>query len=118
MGEPTNEWLSRSLRVPGVLAAAVGYPDETVAVKSTSPDFAVPAVEHALRCAADAFAVLRFQQLPAAWLRWEFEKASFYCTCDQNQGCLGIFGSKDPQQANAAEIERLLTEFSKSAEEK
>jgi hypothetical protein len=118
MAEPTNEWLSRSLRVPGVLAVALGHPDETVAVKNSSPDFAAPAVEHALRCAADAFAVLRFQQLPAAWLRWEFEKASFYCTCGRDQSCFGIFSSKGLQQAAATEIERLLTEFSRSAEGK
>jgi len=118
MNATTNQWLDKSLRLPGVLAAATYRSDSAVTVQSLSPDFEPPAIEHAVKCAADVFAVLRFQQLPAEWLRWEFEKASFYCVCRNDQRGLGLFISKDPRQVNAAEIERFLTEFSHSGGEK
>jgi roadblock/LC7 domain-containing protein len=118
MSETFGDWLSKSVRVQGVLAAAVYHPDGAVPARSASPDFEARAVEHALQCAADSFAVLRFQNLPAEWLRWEFEKASFYCVSRPDRACLGIFASKDPKQVNAAEIERLLTGFAKVTEGK
>lgn len=111
MSETFSDWLSKSVRLPGVFAAAVCNPDGAVPARSASPDFEAQAVEHALQCAADSFAVLRFQNLPAEWLRWEFEKASFYCVSRPDQTCLGIFTSKDPKQVNPAEIEQLLAEF-------
>lgn len=110
-----QSWLEKSLRLPGVTAAAVCDPEGNCVARTNSQHFDAAAVEHAIKCASDAFAVLRFQQLPCEWLHWEFEGASFFCASTRQHACLGIFAGKDAGDAHKAQIERLLDEFVKSA---
>lgn len=114
MNISATDWLDKALQLDGVTAAAICSPDgaETAKVKEQNTD--VAAVEHAVRCAADVFAVLRFQKIQTQWLKFEFEKAHFYCITNADGHCLGFFVSKDGQPHPTNQLEQFIAEFAES----
>ena len=111
MKELFKQWLSKRARMPGVLACGVRFPDKTSITQSWSPDFSTQNLEHAWRCASDAFQVLKIDFFPHEHVRWVYEKAFLYSTKREDGTCLGIFTAKDPQAFDANRIEGLLAEF-------
>ena len=111
MKEFLSQWLNRRARLRGVLACGVRFPDKTSLTQSWSPEFAGPSLDNALRCASDAFQVLKLNFFPNERVRWVYEKALLHCARREDGICLGIFTAKDPGAVDAAEIERLIAEF-------
>ena len=111
MKESLSQWLSRRARLRGVLACGVRFPDKTSLTQSWSPEFTAPSLENAWRCASDAFQVLRVNFFPDERVRWVYEKATLHCACREDGTCLGIFTAKDRGTVDAAEIERVMSEF-------
>ena len=111
MKEFFSQWLSRRARMRGVFACCIRFPDKTTLTQSWSPEFTVPSMENALRCASDAFQVLRVNFFPNERVRWVYEKVQLDCTRREDEICLGIFAAKEPEAVDAAEIERLIAEF-------
>ena len=111
MNEFLSQWLNQRARLPGVLACGVRFPDKTSLTQSWSPDFTARSLEHAWRCASDAFQVLRVNFFPDQRVRWVYEKALLLCTRREDGICLGIFTAQDGAGVDPAEIERLLVEF-------
>ena len=79
MKESLSQWLSRRARLRGVLACGVRFPDKTSFTQSWSPEFTAPSLENALRCASDAFQVLKVNFFPNERVRWVYEKALLHC---------------------------------------
>ena len=111
MKELLNDWLNRRARLRGVLACGVRFPDKTSLTQSWSPEFSVPSLDNAWRCASDAFQVLKVNFFPNERVRWVYEKAFLHCSRRADGICLGIFTAKDPGAFDAAEIEQLIAEF-------
>jgi hypothetical protein len=111
MKEFISQWLSRRARLPGVLACGVRFPDKTTLSQSWSPEFTGPSLDNALRCASDAFQVLKANVFPNERVSWVYEKVLLHCACREDEICLGIFTANDPGAVDAAEIERLIAEF-------
>ena len=111
MNESLNQWLSRRSRLRGVLACGVRFPDKTSLTQSWSSEFATQSLEHAWRCASDAFQVLGVNSFPNERVRWVYEKALLHCSCREDGICLGIFTANDRGASDPAEIERLIAEF-------
>ena len=111
MNEFLSQWLNQRARLPGVLACGVRFPDKTSLTQSWSPDFTARSLEHAWRCASDAFQVLRVNFFPDQRVRWVYEKALLLCSRREDGICLGIFTAKSPGAVDAGEIERLIAEF-------
>ncbi|MCS7337948.1 MAG: hypothetical protein NZ739_06870 [Verrucomicrobiae bacterium] len=110
-----NDWLDKALGLDGVYAAAICAPDGTARSRATNESPDIPAIEHAVRCAADVFAVLRFQKIPAKWLRLEFDNAHLYCATNHTKHCFGLLVKKADAQPVTSQIEQLLTEFADTA---
>ncbi|HYV32813.1 MAG TPA: hypothetical protein VEO53_17120 [Candidatus Binatia bacterium] len=111
MKESLSQWLSRRARLRGVLACGVRFPDKTSLTQCWSSEFTAPSLENAWRCASDAFQVLRLNFFPNERVRWVYEKATLHCACREDGTCLGIFTAKDRGTVDAAEIERVMSEF-------
>lgn len=111
MKEPLQQWVSQRARLPGVLACGLRFADKTCFTESWSSDFPVQNLDHAWRCASDAFQVLRVNFFPNERVRWVYEKALLHCACREDGICLGIFTAQDGGGVDPAEIERLLVEF-------
>ena len=111
MKELLSQWLSRRARLRGVLACGVRFPDKTSFTQSRSPEFTAPSLENALRCASDAFQVLKVNFFPDERVRWVYEQVLLHCARREDGICLGIFTAKDQGSVDAAEIERLIAEF-------
>ena len=111
MNEFLSQWLNRRARLRGVLACGVRFPDKTSLTQSWSPEFTAPSLENAWRCASDAFQVLRLNFFPNERVRCVYENATLHCACREDGTCLGIFTAKDRGTVDAAEIERLMSEF-------
>ncbi len=119
MSSDISLWLERALELEGVTAAAVCLPDGTAVSKAKMQQLDTAAVEHAVKCAADVFAVLRVQKIPTQWLRFEFDTAHFYCATNPEKICLGFLIHKGGQPAGAERHEQFLAQFasqSKSGE--
>lgn len=114
MNASATNWLDKALELEGVTAAAICAPDGAATAKVKEQNTDVAAVEHAVRCAADVFAVLRFQKIQTQWLKFEFEKAHFYCTTNIHGHCLGFFVSKDSQPHSTNQLEQFIAEFAGS----
>ena len=111
MKEVVNLWLSKNARLPGVLACAVRYQDQTSFTQSWSSPFKPEALENACRCLADTFQVLQLNRFTGSRVRWVYENALIFATRRADGTCLGIFTSNDPLAFDRADIERLLGEF-------
>ena len=111
MKEFFTQWLSRRAQLRGVLACGVRFPDKTSLTQSWSPEFTAPSLENAMRCAGDAFQVLKVNFFPDERVRWVYEQVLLDCARREDGICLGIFAAKDRGAADAAEIERLIAEF-------
>jgi len=111
MKEFLQQWVSGRARLPGVLACGVRFSDKTSFTQSWSPDFSVQNLDHAWRCASDAFQVLKINFFPSEYVRWVYEKAFLYCARREDGVCFGLFTANDPQSYDRAAIERLLAEF-------
>jgi|GEM_PF-2780514 len=114
MNAGTTDWLDKALQLDAVTAAAICTPDGAATAKVKEQNADVAAVEHAVRCAVDVFAVLRFQKIQTQWLKFEFEKAHFYCTTNTDGHCLGFFVSKDSQPHSTNQLEQFIAEFAGS----
>lgn len=115
MRDNITDWLDKALQLDGVAAAAICTLEGTVIAKAKDQNTDTAAVEHAIRCAADVFAVLRFQKIQTKWLRFEFEKAHFYCATDTNKHCLAVLVPKDNQLPGLAQLEQFIAEFASTA---
>ena len=111
MKERLQELINRSAQLPGVLACGVRFPDKTSLTQSWSPDFSVQNLDHAWRCASDAFQVLKINFFPNEYVRWVYEKAFLYCVRREDGICLGLFTAKDSRAHDTTAVESLLAEF-------
>ena len=111
MKEPLQQWVSQRARLPGVLACGLRFADKTCFTESWSSDFPVQNLDHAWRCASDAFQVLKINLVPHEYVRWVYEKAFLYCARRDDGICLGVFTAKDTQTCDPAAVGRLMSEF-------
>jgi hypothetical protein len=111
MKELFERWVGERARVPGVLACGLRFPDKSCFTQSWSPEYPVRYLEHAWRCASDAFQVLKINSFPNRHVRWVYEQALLYCARRDDGIYLGMFTAKDPQAFDANEIEGLIAEF-------
>ena len=111
MKEVINLWLSKSARLPGVLACAVRYQDKTSFTQSWSSPFKPDALENVGRCLADTFQVLQLNRFTGSCVRWVYANAFLFSTRRPDGICVGIFTTNDALAFDRAEIERLLVEF-------
>jgi hypothetical protein len=65
-------WLEQASAIPGVLACAVRRPDQSVAAKSSHPEFAVAEVEALLHDLSETIRSLQVHQITTERLRWAF----------------------------------------------
>ena len=111
MKELLQQWVAQRARLPGVLACGLRFPDKTSFTQSWSDDFPAQNLDHAWRCASDAFQVLKISVFPSEYVRWVYEKAYLYCARRDDGICLGVFMAKDPKVSDPVAVERLLVEF-------
>ena len=106
-----KNWLAQMPAVRGLLACGVRFAGGTALSQSYSCDCPLAALEHAWRCAADAFEVLAAYRQPAIHLRWRYQLAHLHCVRRNDGTLLGMFVTSRPGDLDAAAIDRLLTEF-------
>lgn len=111
MNEPSNDWLARCVRVRGVWACGWRGPDHSLVAHTVAPDFPLERLEHAWRCVADTFQVLRHHRLPALCLRWTFEHALLFCLMRPEGTSLMVFTTRKPQDLDLEQLQALFDEF-------
>ncbi len=111
MSDPIRSWLAQMPTVRGVLACGVRLADGTALSQSYSCDCPLAALEHAWRCAADAFDVLAAYRQPATRLRWRYELAHLHCARRDDGALLGLFVTSRAADLDEPTVERLMAEF-------
>ena len=111
MKAKVQAWLQAQPVFPGLLACAVRLPDQLLLSRAIDERFAVAGLEHAGRCVADTYRVLRVQRMPARELHWEYEEARLHCARRTDDLLLLLFVSGDaPPDAESA-LRRWMDEF-------
>jgi hypothetical protein len=111
MKQILEQWFDRNGNVPGVLAFAVQYPDQTNSTQKCAPNITAEALDNAWRCVIETIPVLAMNNFPTARVRWVYEGGIVHCERRRDGLCLAIFASKDATSVNAGELDRLLAEF-------
>jgi hypothetical protein len=111
MKQVLQQWLDQNGAVPGILAFAVQYPDQSNSTQTCGTNISGEALDNAWRCVIETIPVLAMNNFPTARVRWVYESGVVHCERRRDGLCLAIFTSKDPSSFNPRELDRLLTEF-------
>lgn len=111
MKEAFQQWLEHLAATPGLLACGVRFPDRNSLNRSWSAEFPNSALDHAWRCVADTFDVLRLNQLPEMRLRWVFSHAVLYAERRPDGVLLGLVTTRDPWGEDVSGLEQIVTDF-------
>ena len=106
-----ERWLKEAPHIAGVLALGVQFADKSCASRSWTDALAVDGLDAAWRCVADVFPVLKLNRLPAARLRWIYERALLYCERREDGLWLGVLTARDSQGVDMEGLARLLEGF-------
>ena len=108
MSEAIQSWIEQATAGRGVLACGVRRADRSLLVRSTRTEFPDAQMEQAMRKLYEAIYALQQNQIPTERVRWSFETAQMHCVARPG-GVMAVVLA-DKETADAAEIERLLTE--------
>jgi hypothetical protein len=111
MIQAIKDFLARNSKAPGVMALAVQYPDKSTGFQKCLLEIPDEALENAWRCVTETIPVLKLNQFPTARFRWIYGRAVVHCECRKDGSCLGVFASKENEEINHLELDRLVAEF-------
>jgi hypothetical protein len=111
MKSTLNLWLTRNLRVHGVLAGGIRYPDHSAFSQSLSDAFGQSACDNAMRVLTDVFKALHANRLPSQSTRLSFQDGTLHAVRRSDGACLGIFTLRDSNDYDADELARILNAF-------
>lgn len=106
-----NLWLTKNVRIHGVLAGGIRYPDSSAFSQSLSDAFSQPACDNAMRGLSDVFKVLQLNRLPSEMTRLSFQDGTLHAARRTDGVCLGVFTLRDPNDYDADELGRILKTF-------
>ena len=106
-----TDWLRRTPSIHGMLVRGIRFADETYVCDLDSRDFPMGALEQAWRSVADAFQVLKAQQLPPTRLTWVYERSVLHCARRDDGSILGVFIARNLVEQSREGVDRLLSEF-------
>jgi hypothetical protein len=106
-----NLWLSQNLRVHGVLAGGIRYPDGAAFSQTFSSAYPQGACDNALRLLGDLFRLFQSNRLPCETTRLTFQNGVLHAVRRPDGACLGVFTLHDPNDYDETELNRLLETF-------
>ena len=106
-----NLWLTKNVRIHGVLAGGIRYPDSSAFSQSLSDAFSSPACDNAMRGLSDLFKVLQMNRLPSEIARLSFQDGTLHAARRADGVCLGVFTLRDPNDYDSDELDRILEAF-------
>ena len=106
-----NLWLTKNVRIHGVLGGGIRYPDSTAFSQSLSDAFTSPACDNAMRGLTDLFKVLQMNRLPSEIVRLSFQDGTLHAARRGDGVCLGIFTLRDANDYDSDELARTLQAF-------
>lgn len=106
-----NLWLTKNLRIHGVLAGGIRYPDNSAFSQSLSDAFTQAACDNAMRVLADVFKVLQLNRLPSEIARLSFQDGTLHAARRHDGMCLGVFTLRDSNDYDADELSRIMEAF-------
>ncbi len=111
MKEHFQNWLTEKMKIAGVLACGVRAPDRKTFIRSQSPQFTPVGLEHACRCLADTFQILRSNRFPEGLIRWVYDNYFLYGSVRQDGICIAILSSREGASLRPADLEAMIAEF-------
>ena len=69
MNANAHTWLTEKMKVPGVLACGLRWPDENTFTRTSSSQFPPAALENACRALANSFRIILDKRLPVKRVR-------------------------------------------------
>jgi len=111
MREHANNWLNEKIKVAGVLACGLRFPDRKTIARSQSPQFTPIALENACRCITDTFQVLQANRFPQGLVRWVFEGYFLYGFIRPDGVSLAVLTRRSAEDVQPADLETIVAEF-------
>jgi hypothetical protein len=108
--KPYHDWLVQNARGEGFTGLGIGFADKTWLCVSLSETLEVPAMDKAMRCLCDAFAVIGLHRVPAAVQKWTFAKALIFCERRPDNAFIAIFTTNN-DEVDPARIRQLVEAF-------
>jgi hypothetical protein len=108
MSEAIQSWIDQATAGHGVLACGIRGADRSLMVRSARTEFSDAQMEQAMRKLYEAIYALQQNHILTERVRWSFETAQMHCVARPGGWMAVLLVNKET--ANAAEIERLLTE--------
>lgn len=111
MREQIQNWLTEKMKVAGVLACGIRFPDRKTFTRSASPQFSPIALENACRCVTDTFQVLQANRFPNELVRWVFENYFIYGFIRGDGLSLSLLTRRNAEDIQPADLESIVAEF-------
>jgi hypothetical protein len=113
MHEEIQNWLAEKIKVSGILACGVRFPDRKTYTRNQSAQFEAVALENACRCLADTFQVIHSNHFAVEYLRWIFGGYFVYGSIREDGVCFSLITRREDSPLKPDDIGRLLEEFKK-----
>ncbi|EEF60793.1 hypothetical protein [Pedosphaera parvula] len=113
MHEEIQNWLGEKIKISGVLACGVRFPDRKTYTRNQSAQFEPVALENACRCLADTFQVIHSNHFAVEHLRWIFGGYFVYGSMRDDGACFSFITRREDSPLKTDAVNHLLEEFKK-----
>lgn len=111
MHEEIQSWLADTIKVPGVLACGIRFPDRKTYTRNQSAQFEPVALENACRCLADAFQVIHSNHFAVERLRWVFGGYFVHAVMREDGICISLVTRREDTNLAPDTVSQVLEQF-------